>query len=48
MLSLQDGQSVVHIAARKGNLECLKIFAKLENALEAFKMQDKVSAGTYI
>ena len=42
-MSLQDSQSVVHIAASEGKLDCLKIFAQLENAVEVFKMQDKVS-----
>ena len=42
-LYLQDGQSVVHIAASEGKLDCLKIFAELENAVEIFTTQDKVS-----
>ena len=41
-MCLQDGQSVVHIAASAGKLDCLKIFAELENAVEVFKMRDKV------
>ena len=38
----------MHIAAHQGNLECLKVFAGLENAVEIFKMQDKVSADRVI
>ena len=34
---------MVHIAAHQGNLECLKVFAGVENAVEIFKVQDKVS-----
>ena len=41
---MQEGQSVVHIAAHQGNLECLKVFAGLQNAVEIFKVQDKVNA----
>ena len=40
---LQDGQSVVHIAASESKLDCLKVFAELENAVEVLQMQDKVS-----
>ena len=40
---LQDGQSVVHIAASEGKLDCLKIFTELENAVEIFTTLDKVS-----
>ena len=43
ILYLQDGQSVVHIAASEGKLDCVKIFAELENAVEIFTTQDKVS-----
>ena len=43
ILYLQDGQSVVHIAASGGKLGCLKIFAELENAVEILTTQDKVS-----
>ena len=34
---------MVHIAASEGKLDCLKIFAELENAVEIFTTQDKVS-----
>ena len=44
---MQEGQSVVHIAAHQGNLECLKVFAGLQNAVEIFKVQDKVNANPH-
>ena len=34
---------MVHIAASEGKLDCLKIFAELENAVEIFTTQGKVS-----
>ena len=38
---VQDGQSVVHIAASEGKLDCLKVIVELENVVELFIMQDK-------
>ena len=38
---------MVHIAAHQGNLDCLKVFAGLENAVEIFKVQDKVNANVH-
>ena len=39
---------MVHIAAHQGNLDCLKVFAGLENAVEIFKVQDKVRANSLV
>ena len=38
---------MVHIAAHQGNLECLKVFAGLQNAMEILKVQDKVNANPH-
>ena len=38
---------MVHIAAHQGNIDCLKVFAGLENAVEIFKVQDKVNANPH-
>ena len=38
---------MVHIAAHQGNIDCLKVFAGLENAVEIFKVQDKVRANDF-